>query len=256
MNKELYKNKYRVKSARLENYDYSQNGFYFITICTKDRELLFGNVKNNEMILNNIGNIVAGEWKKTEIIRKNVFLDEWIVMPNHIHGILIIDSGVENPVNANKQMNGGRDAPAGRLYGGNATNNNTPTVDGISINNDNIVDNKNICDGINVRGNGIVRGRDAPPGRLYGGKSVAVNLQTNVNKSKWKSGTLGSIVNQFKSTCTKQIRNNINSNFVWQSRFYDHIIRNEKSLNRIRQYIMDNPQKWEQDRNNVENLWM
>ena len=67
MNSELYKNKYRVKTARLENYDYAQDGFYFITICTKDRELFFGDVKNNKMILNNIGQLAKKYWQECHI---------------------------------------------------------------------------------------------------------------------------------------------------------------------------------------------
>lgn len=97
MNLELFRNKqsrwagrYRIESTRLINYDYSKDGFYFVTICTKNRKMFFGKVVKGRMILNKIGNIVAEEWKKTAKIRKDVFLDEWIIMPNHLHGILVI----------------------------------------------------------------------------------------------------------------------------------------------------------------------
>ena len=79
------------KSIRLKGYDYSQAGAYFITICCHDRVCLFGEILNNEMVLNEWGIIAQNEWIKTKEIRKNVELDVFIVMPNHIHGILIIN---------------------------------------------------------------------------------------------------------------------------------------------------------------------
>src|SRR5262245_43829585 len=90
----LFKNKYRVESARLKGWDYTRAGLYFITVCTRNRECFFGEVKNGEVHLSAIGDIVAEEWKKTATIRPNVALDEWVVMPNHLHGILIIKSDV------------------------------------------------------------------------------------------------------------------------------------------------------------------
>ena len=84
-----FRGKYRIPSARLKNYDYASNGAYFITICTKNREHFFGQVAGGEMHLSNIGEIIADEWKKTAEIRENVELGEWVVMPNHVHGILI-----------------------------------------------------------------------------------------------------------------------------------------------------------------------
>lgn len=86
----LYKNKYRIESTRCKNWDYTSNGYYFVTICTRNRECFFGDVVANQMDLSAIGEIAAEEWHKTEQIRPNVELDEWIVMPNHIHGIIII----------------------------------------------------------------------------------------------------------------------------------------------------------------------
>ena len=71
-----------------------------------------------------------------------------------------------------------------------------------------------------------------------------------------KPNSLQSIINQFKGAVTRQYQKSGYSDFKWQSRFYDHIVRNEKDLNRIQEYIQYNPQKWEQDRNNPENLWM
>ena len=78
------------RSIRLKEYDYSQPGLYFITICAKDRENLFGQIENGKMILNVLGEIVRNEWLKTAEIRNNVELLEYIIMPNHIHGIIHI----------------------------------------------------------------------------------------------------------------------------------------------------------------------
>ena len=78
------------KSIRLKNYDYSQNGVYFITICTKNRRCLFGTIDNNEMALNTLGIIVRDEWIKSFQIRKELEMDEYVIMPNHFHGIVSI----------------------------------------------------------------------------------------------------------------------------------------------------------------------
>ena len=78
------------KSIRLKDYDYSQAGAYFVTICTNDKGCAFGEINDGEMHLNDIGKIVESEWMKTGEIRKNVLIDEFFVMPNHLHGIIII----------------------------------------------------------------------------------------------------------------------------------------------------------------------
>ncbi|MGB3491425.1 MAG: transposase [Elainellaceae cyanobacterium] len=80
------------RSIRLNGYDYSSPGAYFITICTYHRQCLFGDIIDGEMRLNNTGQLVASEWMKTTQIRPDFDLDEWIVMPNHIHGIVVISS--------------------------------------------------------------------------------------------------------------------------------------------------------------------
>lgn len=83
-------NKYHRRSIRLKEYDYSQSGIYFITICAENRECLFGKISEGQIVLNELGEIIKNEWEKTPIIRANVALDEFIVMPNHLHGIIII----------------------------------------------------------------------------------------------------------------------------------------------------------------------
>ena len=192
----LYRKKYRIKSIRLPNWDYSADGYYFVTICTKNSELFFGNVQNGIMGLNELGCIACEQWLKTAQLRKNVILDEWVVMPNHVHGIIIINN--TSPVETRRDENIVNPAVETRR-------------------------------GASLRGNAF--------GPL-------------------KSNSLQSIINHFKGAVTQLCRKNGYHQFKWQTRFYDHIIRNEESLNNIRQYILNNPWKWEQDRNNPENLFM
>ncbi len=92
---------HRRRSLRLQGYDYAQAGAYFVTLCTRGRECLFGEIVGGEMRLNDAGRVVSGEWFKTAQIRENVLLnaDELVVMPNHVHGILwIVDVGATRRV--------------------------------------------------------------------------------------------------------------------------------------------------------------
>ena len=189
----LYKGKYRIESTRLEGWDYSKNGYYFVTICTRNGECLLGKVVDGVMQLSTAGKIVEEEWCKTEQIRNKVTLDKWIIMPNHLHGIVIINTDVETP------RRGVSDIP-------------------------------------------------------NGGKAISQHNET-FRQGRLKSGSLGAIIGQFKSICTKRILT-AGHNFAWQSRFYDHIIRNEKTLDKIREYIVNNPLKWELDKDNPVNLYM
>ena len=86
----LFKNKYRIESARLKNWDYTNDAAYFVTICIKNMRNYFGKIIDDKVILTKTGKIVDEEWLKTKDIRKNVILDEYIVMPNHFHGIIMI----------------------------------------------------------------------------------------------------------------------------------------------------------------------
>jgi len=82
------------RSIRLQGYDYSQAGAYFVTICTQGRACLFGGIENDAMTLNEYGCVVRDEWLKTAEVRAEIQVGEFVVMPNHFHGIVIIDSGM------------------------------------------------------------------------------------------------------------------------------------------------------------------
>ncbi len=91
--------KHHRRSIRLKDYDYSSAGAYFVTICTFQRQCLFGQIVDGAMQLNEIGQIVAEEWLQSRMIRKEIDFDQWVIMPNHLHGIILIEP--TNPVGAN-----------------------------------------------------------------------------------------------------------------------------------------------------------
>jgi len=165
----IFHNLYRIPSARLPHWDYSQNGYYFITICTYKKNEYFGEIINGKINLSEIGEIAQTCWKEISIHFPFVELDEFVIMPNHLHGIIIICK--------NQRRDG------------------------------------------------------------------ACPISTKHKNS------LGNIVGSFKSVVTKYA-NSHQIPFHWQSRYFDHIIRSESSYLKIKQYIRDNPQNWEEDRNN------
>jgi len=91
----LFRNKFRIESTRIKDFDYSTPWWYYVTINTKDHIYQFGNIKNCKMILNDIGKIVDAEWLRTKEIRKNVDLDYYVIMPNHFHGIVILNAQLD-----------------------------------------------------------------------------------------------------------------------------------------------------------------
>ncbi len=91
-------NRHHRRSIRLPGYDYRQPGAYFVTICVYQRQYLFGDIVDGRMVLNQYGMVVADEWQKSAVIRREIKLDASVVMPNHFHGIVIIDN---NHVGAN-----------------------------------------------------------------------------------------------------------------------------------------------------------
>ncbi len=160
------------RSIRLKGYDYAQAGAYFVTMCTQGRVCLFGDVVDGQMQLNECGQVVADSWLWLSGRYPYVGMDEWVVMPNHLHGIIILSE---------------------------------PDCRGGS--------------------------RTAP---------------TKNRKS------IGRLIGAFKTVSTKRL-NAMRSTPgvpVWQRNYYEHIVRSEESLTRIRQYIVDNPARWEEDPEN------
>src|SRR3989344_9681197 len=87
----LFRQTYRIESARLAGWNYTYCGWYFVTICVKDRQCVFGEIVDGEMQLSSVGKIVEEEWLKTAKLRSYVMLDAWVLMPNHLHGIIVLE---------------------------------------------------------------------------------------------------------------------------------------------------------------------
>ena len=115
--------KHHRRSIRLHGYDYSQPGWYFITICTRNRESLFGEIVNGKMILNDAGTIVRTEWVKTGKIRQNIKLDKFVIMPNHLHGIIKIVAMSDIHVGAHSNVSSRQTEQFGK-----STQNTIPTI--------------------------------------------------------------------------------------------------------------------------------
>ena len=173
------------KSIRLKGYDYSQAGLYFITICVQDRKCLLGEIENDEMILNDFGTIAFQQWEKLRDRFTNMELDVFQIMPNHMHGIIML----------------------------------TDTV---------------------------------------AGATLAVALQTGAGASPAPTGitgTVGDIVGAYKSLVAngcleifKQKNPDEMMGKLWQRNYHEHIIRNELSYQRIAEFIINNPKKWNDDK--------
>ena len=179
------------QSIRLKGYDYSRAGAYFITVCMQNRACLFGNVVDGKMILNNAGRMVQTVWDELPNRFYNIKLDEYVIMPNHIHGIISI---VGAPL-VGAQTTVGTRITAGDLTERAGT-------------------------------------RPAPTG-------------------------LGDIVGAFKSITTHEYIRDVKqhgwppfADKLWQRNYYEHIVRNDDELKRIREYIINNPMQWGFDREN------
>jgi len=180
----LFKNKYRIESARLQEYDYSSPGAYFITVCTINRECFFGEIVDGQMIANNFGKIVLDCWHDLPNHYANIILDEFVVMPNHIHGIICIEN-VET---------------------------------------------------------GFVQTGFVQTGFVQTGlKPVSTK----------RNHGLSEFVRALKTFSSRRINTNRKTPGcpVWQSRFHEHIIRNETEIEKIRKYITNNPLNWGTDEN-------
>ncbi len=175
-------------SIRLKGYDYSNSGAYFITICTNHRAILLGEIINYQVQLNDIGKMIQKTWIEIPITYPDVELDEFIVMPDHLHGIVII--------NSNKNEN-------------------------INFDIDNEKTNQ---------------------GQIQG-------FETNLKgQTQGFAPTLPEIVKRFKTLTTKKYIDGIKQynwkpfdKRLWQRNYYEHIIRSDKYLHKIREYIINNP---------------
>jgi len=173
------------RSIRLTGYDYSQAGAYFVTVCVNSRRSLFGDIEDGKMALSDVGWMVYKWWKELEQKYSRVLLDEYCIMPNHMHGIIQI-VGADLCVRPNM-------IDDGQIHKG-QTRRSAPTV------------------------------------------------------------SLADAIQWFKTMSTNEYIRNIKSNswpsfnkYFWQRNYYEHVIRDDNDLSRIREYIVNNPVKWEED---------
>jgi REP element-mobilizing transposase RayT len=233
-------NKHHHCSIRLPYYDYADVGAYFVTICTHERVCLFGHVDMAEgaMTLNTFGRMVWDEWEQTAALRENVTLDRFVVMPNHVHGILWITEkiGQENP----SPQNDVADSTKNVQHVGSSD---VPAKDKLYIN-ENVGAWRDIAN-IPVHGetdiHNIVGAQRAAPLQSSPGGVTPNNV---------KSGSLGAIVRAFKSAVTKRINRHRNTSGarVWQRNYWERVIRNDDELNAIHLYIDHNPAQWQNDK--------
>jgi len=197
------------RSIRLQGYDYAQAGAYFVTVCTQDRECLFGEIVDGAMRLNDAGRMVQAVWDELPDHYPGVDVDAFVAMPNHVHGIIVLTGDpVGAPPRGCPDPVGSTGLPAGTGQArGPAPTDAAPDP----------------C--------GCPDPRDCPG--------------------------LPDAVHRFKSFTTAQYRHGVADSAwlpfpgrLWQRNYYEHIIRNEAELARIRQYIDDNPAQWDLDREN------
>ena len=184
------------RSIRLQCYDYSQAGALFVTICTNNRENLFGTIVTGAMQLNDAGKMAERCWVDIPAHFPSVELDEFVIMPNHIHGIIVLTDSITTV--------GAKDLWA-----------------------------KN------------VRAKD-----IWAKDIWAKDISPLRDRPTGTSGTIGSIVRGFKIGVTKWFRQQNTIHEVWQRNYWEHIIRNETERDRFREYIRNNPARWEQDKLN------
>lgn len=179
-----FRNRFLIGSKRFKGFDYSSPGKYFITICTKDKMPCFGKIENRKMELSELGICLKNQWLETPHIRfdMNIVLDEFVIMPDHFHAIIIIG---KNHYNQNP---------------------------------------------ISSRCRNAMHGFSKDTTYYY------------KNDFGIQSKNLSSIIRGIKSAVTIYAKKN-NIDFEWQPRFYDHIIRTQTELMRIRKYIVMNPEK-------------
>ena len=241
-----FQNKYRIESRRLKNWDYRNNGAYFITICTKNRKHFFGRIVNKEMVLNEIGLLANNFWAEIPKHFLNVELGNFQIMPNHMHGILIINNLVVDALHCEvSDVN----ALHGNVSDVNALHRNVSDVNALHSNVSNVnALHGNVSDVNALHRNVSENNNDIHHLDINQIDTLQCNASTSgfLSKISPKSGSISTIIRSYKSVVSKNSRF-INSNFGWQSKFHDHIIRNSESFEKIQNYIENNPINCKED---------
>ncbi|MCP2025070.1 REP element-mobilizing transposase RayT [Flavobacterium sp. HSC-32F16] len=204
----LYKDKLKIDSNFLKDWDYSSEGVYFITMVTRDRECIFGSVEDGKMILNENGKIIEKELLKSIKICKNWFFHNWVVMPNHVH--LLIE------IQENKEIQSDTSCIV--------------ETHSISTINQNTQDTA-----LQKMSTHVAERHCCAP--LQCQSELKFTNESNFSR---KANSISSFVAIFKSITTKQIKG-------LEQNYHDHIVRNYKRFETIYHYIKNNPQSWDTD---------
>lgn len=212
------------RTTRIPEYDYTQQGAYFITICTHLKKHIFGEIKSGNMNLSPLGEIAYYQWLQLPNRFSNIELDAFVIMPNHIHGIIIITKN-NNPTP--------RRGEAGE------SRHNSPPKNPISPVYPEIM--FLACEGSPDLSNRVssqaLTSNSYPP-------TISPSPHGTV------SGSISAIIQNYKSLTSRKINTLLRSknNPVWQRNFYEHIIRDETDYDRIVEYIDNNPISWSDDK--------
>ena len=206
------------RSIRFKGYDYTQAGLYFITICCQNRACLFGEIENGKMMLNDAGAIANDCWLNIPNHFPNAILHEYVIMPNHVHGIIeLVGANNHSPKTNNHSPVSELHSPKTELHSPKNKKNNNSVIG------DNRAKNVSV---------------------------IGDNRAKNVSPLRSPSKTVGSVVRGFKIGVTKWMRQNTDTFYIWQRNYWEHIIRDDISYENISQYIINNPTKWNNDKLN------
>ena len=212
-----FQNKYRIPSARAYWWDYSNEALYFVTICTKNRQFSFGLISDEIMHLSLIGGLAEKYWYEIPKHFPFVKLHAFVVMPDHVHGIIEI----ANSPNPEEMLHA------------------TSVTEDV-----NIKHARSVTENAKNMQADIEAPLHAKMREMLHAMSVtedAKNIQMAAISPK--RGSLASIIRSYKSAVSKEAHK-IDLNFAWQTRFHDHIIRDDSAYYRISKYIIDNPKNW------------
>ena len=240
------------KSIRLNGYDYSQKGAYFITFCTQNREHLFGEVIDSKMELNDAGAMVQTIWDELPTRFDNIIMDESIIMPDHSHGIIIItpDTQISRTGDPFVRPQTTQYIPPHPLY----TSPNSNNLNTTKKCRDHNCINKNYYDENHKNIIHTLGDHNCINKNYYdeNHKNIIHTLGDHKDRPYGTlPGSLGRIIQAFKSLTTHEYTINVKQHGwtpfpgkLWQRNYWEYIIRNGQELNRIRMYIQNNPAKW------------
>jgi len=244
---ERFKDKYRISSNRLPEWDYSKQSQYFVTICTGKMICCFGEIINGVMQLSAIGKIAQQFWQEIPECFENIMLDKYQIMPNHVHGIVeIVDNQKQRDIIRRDAINRVSTVPAHSVSTVPAHSVSTVPAHSVSTAPAHSVSTAP-THSISTNPPSISTNNDVLA-RTPGGITGKHNPMLTRN-------SLSKIIRWYKGRCTYEFGKMGYGNwFAWQPRFYDHIIRNSEELHKIRNYIRNNPLNWNADKNNPKKL--